>query len=109
MLYEVITNSFSQLEQHRAACEKAGVSYGIRVNPECSTQEGQVILSGSVPDIGKNNNISNFFSVKSSEIIDKKWFTVVARKDFDIVITSYSIHYTKLYECTSCPCYIGFP
>lgn len=31
-------NSFRQLEAHRAIWEKAPVSVGIRVNPECSTQ-----------------------------------------------------------------------
>jgi len=45
----VVFNSFSQLEQHRAACEKAGVSYGIRVNPECSTQEGHAIYDPCAP------------------------------------------------------------
>ena len=36
----IVFNSFAQLEQHRTACLQAGVSIGIRVNPECSTQQG---------------------------------------------------------------------
>ena len=42
-------NSFRQLEHHRAAWEKAGVSVGIRVNPECSTQEGHAIYDPCAP------------------------------------------------------------
>lgn len=34
-------NSFSQLEKYRSRC--GGASIGIRINPECSTQEGHAI------------------------------------------------------------------
>ncbi len=37
----IIFNSFAQFEKHKAVCSQAGVSVGIRVNPECSTQEGE--------------------------------------------------------------------
>ena len=37
----IIFNSFAQFEKHKAVCAQAGVSVGIRVNPECSTQEGE--------------------------------------------------------------------
>ena len=42
-------NSFTQLEHHRPVWEKAGVSVGIRVNPECSTQEGHAIYDPCAP------------------------------------------------------------
>ena len=45
----VVFNSFAQLERHRAACEQAGVSIGIRVNPECSTQAGHAIYDPCAP------------------------------------------------------------
>ncbi len=45
----IVFNSFAQLERHRAACERAGVSIGIRVNPECSTQEGHEIYDPCAP------------------------------------------------------------
>ncbi|MBR4759110.1 MAG: carboxynorspermidine decarboxylase, partial [Lachnospiraceae bacterium] len=32
-------NSIHQLEKHRPVCMEAGVSMGLRINPECSTQE----------------------------------------------------------------------
>ncbi|HAX39441.1 MAG TPA: carboxynorspermidine decarboxylase [Clostridiales bacterium] len=45
----IVFNSFSQLEQHRAACLAADVSVGIRVNPECSTQAGHAIYDPCAP------------------------------------------------------------
>ena len=45
----IVFNSFSQLKQHRAACLAAGVSVGIRVNPECSTQAGHAIYDPCAP------------------------------------------------------------
>lgn len=45
----IVFNSFSQLEAHRSIWENAGVSVGIRVNPECSTQEGHAIYDPCAP------------------------------------------------------------
>ncbi len=45
----IVFNSFSQLEKHRSVWQKAGVSVGIRVNPECSTQEGHEIYDPCAP------------------------------------------------------------
>jgi len=45
----IVFNSFSQLEQHRVVSLAAGVSVGIRVNPECSTQEGHAIYDPCSP------------------------------------------------------------
>ena len=42
-------NSFAQLERHRAVWEKAGISVGIRVNPECSTQGDHAIYDPCAP------------------------------------------------------------
>ena len=42
-------NSFSQLEAYRPVWEKAGVSVGIRVNPECSTQGDHAIYDPCAP------------------------------------------------------------
>ncbi|MCR4690403.1 MAG: carboxynorspermidine decarboxylase [Lachnospiraceae bacterium] len=35
----IIFNSMTQLSKHKDACLSAGVSIGLRINPECSTQE----------------------------------------------------------------------
>ena len=45
----IVFNSFSQLEQHRAIWQSAGVSCGIRVNPSCSTQSGHAIYDPCAP------------------------------------------------------------
>ena len=37
----VIFNSLAQFEKHKKVCAAAGVSMGLRVNPECSTQGGE--------------------------------------------------------------------
>ena len=42
-------NSFSQLEKYRPVWEQAGVSVGIRVNPECSTQGDHAIYDPCAP------------------------------------------------------------
>ena len=42
-------NSFAQLEKYRPVWERAGVSVGIRVNPECSTQGDHAIYDPCAP------------------------------------------------------------
>lgn len=42
-------NSLAQLERHRALWQSAGVSVGLRVNPEFSTQEGHAIYDPCAP------------------------------------------------------------
>src|SRR5699024_3220739 len=42
-------NSLAQLEAHRPIWEAAGVSVGLRVNPEHSTQEGHAIYDPCAP------------------------------------------------------------
>ena len=42
-------NSFTQLEKYRPVWEQAGVSVGIRVNPECSTQGDHAIYDPCAP------------------------------------------------------------
>ena len=39
----IIFNSFSQLEKYREKVQKGGKAIGLRINPECSTQEGHEI------------------------------------------------------------------
>lgn len=49
----IIFNSLSQLERHRSQWEKAaaesGLSVGLRINPECSTQKGHAIYDPCAP------------------------------------------------------------
>lgn len=45
----IIFNSFSQLDKYRDRVLKAGRKIGLRVNPECSTQEGHEIYDTCSP------------------------------------------------------------
>ena len=45
----IVFNSFAQLEAHRPIWQKAKVSVGIRVNPECSTQFGHAVYDPCAP------------------------------------------------------------
>lgn len=45
----VVFNSVSQLKKHKARCIEAGVSFGLRVNPEFSTQSDHAIYDPCAP------------------------------------------------------------
>ena len=45
----VVFNSVSQLKKHKARCIAAGVSFGLRVNPELSTQGDHAIYDPCAP------------------------------------------------------------
>lgn len=46
---DIIFNSFSQLERYRGRVLGAGKKIGLRINPECSTQEGHEIYDPCSP------------------------------------------------------------
>ncbi|WP_285152262.1 hypothetical protein, partial [Serratia ureilytica] len=45
----IIFNSFSQLEKFNDNVLKAGKKVGLRINPECSTQDGHAIYDPCSP------------------------------------------------------------
>ena len=45
----IVLNSFSQWQHFKAQALQSGKSFGLRVNPECSTQEGHVIYDPCAP------------------------------------------------------------
>ena len=45
----IVFNSFSQLERFGARARKEGCSIGLRINPECSTQDGHEIYDPCAP------------------------------------------------------------
>ncbi len=53
-------NSFAQLQLHRDVWEKAKVSVGIRVNPECSTQGDHAIYDPCAPGSRLGVTLKNF-------------------------------------------------
>ena len=54
----IVFNSFSQLEKYRDICKN--VSVGIRINPECSTQEGHAIYDPCAPGSRLGVTLSRF-------------------------------------------------
>ena len=55
----IIFNSFAQLKKHRGACE-GKTSFGLRINPECSTQEGHAIYDPCAPGSRLGVTLSRF-------------------------------------------------
>ena len=45
----IVLNSFSQWQHFKAQALQSGKSFGLRVNPECSTQEGHAIYDPCAP------------------------------------------------------------
>lgn len=56
----IIFNSFSQLERFREKVLKSGRKIGLRINPECSTQEGHEIYDPCSPSSRLGITIENF-------------------------------------------------
>lgn len=56
----IVFNSFYQLERFRDRCLAAGKSIGLRINPECSTQEGHAIYDPCGPASRLGVTLSNF-------------------------------------------------
>lgn len=54
----IVFNSFSQLERYKDHLQ--GVSAGIRINPECSTQEGHAIYDPCAPGSRLGVTLANF-------------------------------------------------
>lgn len=56
----VVFNSFSQWERFKEKAKQAGKSCGIRINPECSTQEGHAIYDPCAPKSRMGVTRANF-------------------------------------------------
>lgn len=56
----IIFNSFSQLDKYREKVLKAGKKIGLRINPECSTQEGHEIYDPCSPKSRLGITLKNF-------------------------------------------------
>ena len=56
----IIFNSPAQFKKYRTAVKKAGRSMGMRINPECSTQEGHAIYDPCAPGSRLGTTLENF-------------------------------------------------
>jgi len=78
----IIFNSFSQLERFGAAARKAGRSVGLRVNPECSTQEGHEIYDPCAPNSRLGITRENFLPDRLDGV-DGLHFHTLCQQDAD--------------------------
>lgn len=56
----IVFNSFSQLQKFKNKALSAGKSIGLRINPECSTQEGHAIYDPCTPGSRLGVTLANF-------------------------------------------------
>ncbi len=82
-------NSFAQLEQHRPIWEKAGVSVGIRVNPECSTQGDHAIYDPCASGSRLGVTLKNF-RPDLLEGVEGLHFHTLCEQNADALITTFS-------------------
>ncbi len=68
----IIFNSLSQLDKYKEKCLAAGVEIGLRINPECSTQEGHAIYDPCAPGsrLGVTLEKLQQYQAKDSSILD---------------------------------------
>lgn len=56
----IVFNTPSQVNKFAPLCKAAGVSVGLRINPECSTQEGHAIYDPCSPGSRLGTTLANF-------------------------------------------------
>lgn len=80
-------NSFAQYEKHRAVCAQHGVSMGMRVNPECSTQEGHAIYDPCAPGSRLGVTLANFPEQLPADIEGLHFHTLCEQNADDLITT----------------------
>lgn len=83
----IVFNSFSQFEKHRKIAAGSGVSIGIRVNPEYSTQEGHAIYDPCAPYSRLGVTEANFPKELPGEIEGLHFHTLCEQDADDLVRT----------------------
>ena len=90
-------NSFSQLEHHRPVWEKAGVSVGIRVNPQDSTQRGHAIYDPCAPG-SRLGVIRDNFRPELLRGVEGLHFHTLCEQDADALIRTFEAFEKKFGE-----------
>ena len=80
-------NSFSQLEKYRPVWEQAGVSVGIRVNPECSTQGDHAIYDPCAPGSRLGVTKANFRPELLRDVEGLHFHTLCEQNADDLITT----------------------
>lgn len=82
----IVFNSISQLEKFGAKAKQAGKSIGIRINPQCSTQEGHDIYDPCAP--GSRLGVTkeqwdNYMTAELMELLEGIHFHTLCEQDSD--------------------------
>ena len=56
----IVFNTPAQVKKYAPLCREKGVSVGLRINPECSTQEGHAIYDPCAPGSRLGTTLANF-------------------------------------------------
>lgn len=83
----VVFNSFSQLKKFGEKAKQAGKSVGLRINPECSTQEGHAIYDPCSPGSRLGITLENF-EPDQLELVDGFHFHTLCEQDSDALKTT---------------------
>ena len=78
----VVFNSPAQVKRYAAKAKKAGKSIGLRINPECSTQEGHAIYDPCSPGSRLGTTLENF-QEEQLEFLDGFHFHTLCEQDSD--------------------------
>ena len=87
----IIFNSFAQWEKYKDIALKAGVECGIRVNPECSTQEGHAIYDPCAPGSRLGVTLDNFKPDKLEGLAGLHFHTLCEQNSDDLKTTLQAI------------------
>ncbi len=83
----IVFNSCRQVEKYAEKARKAGKSVGLRINPECSTQEGHAIYDPCAFGSRLGTTLSNF-DKKVLDIIDGFHFHTLCEQNSDDLETT---------------------
>ena len=83
----IVFNSFSQLKKFGFDAKRAGKSIGMRVNPECSTQEGHAIYDPCAPGSRLGVTLENF-EPELAGMLEGLHFHTLCEQDSDALETT---------------------
>lgn len=83
----IVFNTPDQVRRFAPLCRKAGVSAGLRVNPECSTQEGHAIYDPCAPFSRLGTTAANF-DEDILPLLDGLHFHTLCEQDSDALETT---------------------
>lgn len=79
----IVFNSWRQVEKFGARAKTAGKSIGLRINPECSTQEGHAIYDPCAPGSRLGVTKKNFMQKERLSLLDGLHFHTLCEQDSD--------------------------